>query len=76
VVRAKITAQEKASAKTSPVLIADDENVPEDDGQPDAEYWSKWRGLIRVTNLVDLEFIARTKNDIAALIAEVERLRG
>jgi hypothetical protein len=34
------------------------------------------RGDILVTNLADLEFIAQARADVAALIGEVERLRG
>jgi hypothetical protein len=64
------------SSDFEPVLYADDDNIPDDPNDPNDVDWSKWRGLIRVTNTADLEFIAQAKPDIAALIAEIERLRG
>ena len=57
-------------------MVADDEHIPDDPKKPGEIDWSKWRGLIQVENVGDLTFITEAKNDIAALIAEVERLRA
>src|SRR6266545_6729431 len=60
-----------------PILwIDDEEDVPKDPDDPDEVDWYRWRGHIHVSNVADLEFIVQAKNDIAALIAEVERLRA
>jgi hypothetical protein len=58
-----------------PLLYADDENFPDDPNDPDKIDFAKWRGLIQVKNVADLTFITEAKNDIAALIIEVERLQ-
>jgi hypothetical protein len=49
-----------------------DENVPE---TIRGTNYRQWRGYLKAKNLADLEFIVRAREDIAALIAEVERLR-
>lgn len=63
------------SDEMHPLLIADAEDIPDDPEKPGEIDWSKWRGLIQVENVGDLTFIAEAKNDVAALIAEVERLQ-
>ncbi len=61
---------------TEGLLTADeDEEIPGDPDNPDDIDLRKWRGPIKVSNPADLTFIASAKDDIAALIAEVERLR-
>jgi len=57
------------------LYVDDEEEVPSDPANPDEIDLSKWRGPLKVTNLADLDFIAHAKQDIAALIAEVEQLR-
>lgn len=49
-----------------------DEDVPE---TIRGTNYRQWRGYLKAKNLADLEFIVRAKDDIAVLIAEVERLR-
>ena len=49
-----------------------DEDIPE---TIRGTNYRQWRGFLKANNLADLEFIVRAKDDIAALIAEVERLR-
>jgi hypothetical protein len=60
-----------------PVLEArdDDDDIPEDPGDPGSVDLSIWRGVIQAGNAADLIFIANAKADVEALIAEVERLR-
>lgn len=58
------------------IYVDEAEEIPADPNNPDEDDLSKWRGSLKVNNLADLEFIAQAKNDIAALIAEVQRLRG
>ena len=60
-----------------PIIWVDqDEEIPVDPNDPNQDDLSKWRGSLKVRNLADLDFIALSNSDIAALIAEVERLRG
>jgi hypothetical protein len=55
-----------------PILYIDEE-IPE---TIRGTNYRQWRGFLKAPNLVDLEFIVRAPEDVAALIAEVERLRA